>query len=310
MLAAKAVNGRNIVWRLVRKSNRFGNNDPPASAQKSGMEDDRDLSPDPAGANLSYSSYLRLDQLLACQSPLSPSHEEPLFIAIHQTSELWLKLCLHELEAARSSLMIDEVHLANRMISRVSKIFELLNNSWDVLTTLTVVDYVKIRPYLGNSSGLQSIQYRLIESIMGNKNIDERHTNKLNRNEKHSLFESMSKSTIYDESLKLLSRRGLSIPKIVLDRDPFYNHEPSEEVELAWKAVYKSSDKSRDCYLIAETLSELEYRVHLWRIGHLKTIERIIGNKMGTGGTSGVSYLANVTKHVFFPEIASVRGLL
>ena len=310
MLAAKVVNGRNIVWCLIRKSNRFGNNDPLPSAQRSGMEDDSDLSPNPAPANLSYSSYLRLEQLLGCQSPLSPSHDEPLFIAIHQSSELWLKLCLHELEAARSSLMNDEVHLASRMLARVSKIFELLNNSWDVLTTLTVIDYIKIRPYLGSSSGLQSIQYRLIEIIMGNKNIEQLHKNNLKQEELSRLSEYISKSTIYDESIRLLSRRGLSIPSKILDRDASYSYESSEEIEVAWKTVYESSDKYRDCYLIAETLSELDYRVQLWRLGHLKTIERIIGNKMGTGGTSGVSYLVKVTKHVFFPEIASVRGIL
>jgi tryptophan 2,3-dioxygenase len=206
--------------------------------------------------------------------------------------------------------MNDEVHLASRMLARVSKIFELLNNSWDVLTTLTVIDYIKIRPYLGSSSGLQSIQYRLIEIIMGNKNIEQLHKNNLKQEELSRLSEYISKSTIYDESIRLLSRRGLSIPSKILDRDASYSYESSEEIEVAWKTVYESSDKYRDCYLIAETLSELDYRVQLWRLGHLKTIERIIGNKMGTGGTSGVSYLAKVTKHVFFPEIASVRGIL
>jgi tryptophan 2,3-dioxygenase len=259
---------------------------------------------------VTYTSYLRLDQLLDQQVPFSDSHDEMLFIVIHQASELWLKLCLHELRAARDCIAKDELRAAFKMLSRVAGIQKQLIHSWDVLGTMTPSDYLRFRHLLGTSSGFQSHQYRLIEFMMGNKS--SAHVERFRDDAKshRALAQALEEPSLYDEALRALHRRGLTIPADRLQRDFTHPYEPSGEVELAWEAVYRDTERYWELYELAEKLVDLEDRFQLWRYSHLRTVERIIGRKHGTGGTPGVPYLARVIEQRFFPELFSVRTAL
>lgn len=257
-----------------------------------------------------YTSYLRLDALLACQTPLSDAHDELLFIVIHQASELWLKLCLHELEAARLAIIEDRLPVAFKMMARVARVQQQLIQSWEALATITPADYTAMRDRLGGSSGFQSVQYRLLEYIMGNKNDAMLAAHEGSPAAQAELTEALGRTSLYDETLRLLARRGFTIPHDHLERDWRRPYAASPEVEAAWRQVYAESDTYWDLYELAEKLVDLEYRVQIWRFGHLKTIERIIGFKRGTGGTAGVPYLARVIDEVFFPELLTVRTAL
>jgi len=257
--------------------------------------------------DMSYGDYLQLDAILTAQKPLSPAHDEMLFIVQHQTSELWMKLMLHELNAAIRHITQDELQMAFKMLARVSKIMEQLVHAWDVLATMTPPEYTAMRPYLGQSSGFQSYQYRSIEFALGNKN------RAMLRPHEHrpdllalvaAAFESPS---LYDESLRLLARRGIPVPASHLERDWTLPYEASDAVEQAWLTVYRDPKAHWDLYQLGEELTDLEDAFRLWRFRHVTTVERVIGFKRGTGGTGGVSYLRKMLDVVLFPEIWKLR---
>jgi tryptophan 2,3-dioxygenase len=261
-------------------------------------------------ADMSYGDYLRLDEVLSAQHPLSPHHDEMLFIVQHQTSELWMKLMLHELRAAIAALAADELQPAFKMLARVSRIMEQLVHAWDVLATMTPPEYSAIRPYLGRSSGFQSWQYRCIEFAAGNKDplmlAPHEH-----RPERLAEVEAAWRApSLYDEALRLLARRGLPVPAQVVDRDWSTRHDPDDEVEAAWLEVYRDPARHWDLYQLAEELTDFEDAFRLWRFRHLTTVERVIGSRRGTGGTSGVGYLRAMLDVVLFPEIWSLRAVL
>ncbi|SEB11091.1 tryptophan 2,3-dioxygenase [Variovorax sp. YR216] len=257
--------------------------------------------------SMSYGDYLHLDEILHAQKPLSPAHDEMLFIVQHQTSELWMKLMLHELGAALRCIATDELDTAFKMLARVSRIMEQLVHAWDVLATMTPPEYTAMRPYLGASSGFQSYQYRCIEFSLGNKNAamlkpHEHRSDLLER--VRTAYESPS---LYDESLRLLARRGLAIPATHLARDWTQPYVASDEVTQAWLEVYRDPRIHWDLYQLAEELVDLEDAFRLWRFRHVTTVERVIGFKRGTGGTGGVSYLRKMLDVVLFPELWRVR---
>jgi tryptophan 2,3-dioxygenase len=259
---------------------------------------------------ITYRSYLRLPELLACQSPLSDAHDELLFIAIHQASEIWLKLALHELHAARALVAADDLRPAFKMMSRVARIQAQMIQSWEVLATMTPADYTNMRSKLGTSSGFQSDQYREMEFMLGNKDAAMVDIHAGDPEVFARLKIRLAQPSLYDEALRLLARRGLAIPAGVLERDFTQSYVASPEVERAWAAVYADTETYWDLYELAEKLVDIEYHVQLWRFGHLKTVERVIGFKTGTGGTAGVEYLVKVLEKPFFPELLSVRTRL
>ncbi|AKM08095.1 tryptophan 2,3-dioxygenase [Pelagerythrobacter marensis] len=257
--------------------------------------------------DVTYSSYLDLDRILAAQHPVSGAHDEMLFIIVHQASELWLKLCLHELEAARDCIGEDRLRPAFKMLARVARAQGQLIQSWDVLSTMTPHDYSTVRPHLGNSSGFQSAQYRMMEFLLGGRNPDMVTMHEATPDVAAALRAELDRPSIYAETMRLLARRGLAIPDAVLGRDHRLPWEHSAEVEAAWAEIYRDPAQHWDLYELAEKLVDLEYHFQRWRFGHLKTVERIIGFKKGTGGTPGVPYLEGVLKQAFFPELLSVR---
>jgi tryptophan 2,3-dioxygenase len=257
--------------------------------------------------DMSYGDYLHLDEILGAQHPLSPDHNEMLFIVQHQTSELWMKLLLHELGAAVQCIQRDELGSAFKMLARVSKIMEQLVHAWDVLATMTPPEYSAIRPYLSNSSGFQSWQYRCIEFTLGNKNAAMLKPH-AHRPEILARVEAAWRApSLYDEALRLLARRGLPIPAVNLERDWTRAHEASDAVEAAWLTVYRDPQAHWDLYQLGEELTDLEDTFRLWRFRHVTTVERVIGFKRGTGGTSGVGYLRKMLDVVLFPEIWKLR---
>jgi tryptophan 2,3-dioxygenase len=258
-------------------------------------------------ASQTYAGYLDLAHLLGAQHPRSAEHDEMLFIIVHQASELWMKLCLHELRAAIACIARDDLAPAFKMLARVGHIQTQLVHSWDVLATLTPFDYSSFRDQLGRSSGFQSGQYRMLEFLIGNKNRDMIAVHKGDAPLYAELSRALNAPSLYDESLRLLSRRGFEIPTDKLDRDFAEPYVPSKQVVAAWLAVYHSVKTHWDLYELAEKLMDLDHRFQLWRFAHMKTVERIIGYKRGTGGTSGVAYLAKALELRFFPELWSAR---
>jgi tryptophan 2,3-dioxygenase len=260
--------------------------------------------------DLSYGDYLKLDLLLAAQKPLSAEHDELLFIVIHQTSELWMQLSLHELAAARDQIRRDELGPAFKMIARVSRIQAQLIQSWDVLATMTPSDYEAIRPSLGQSSGFQSYQYRELEFMLGAKTAATLTVHEPDPAIHARLLEASREPSLYDEALRLLDRRGLRLPAACVERDWTLPYVPSPAVEAAWLEVYRDPQRWWDLYELAEKLVDLEFRFQQWRFAHMKTVERIIGFKAGTGGSSGVAYLSRALEQSFFPELFSLRTRL
>ena len=261
-------------------------------------------------ARMSYGDYLQIDSILSAQKPLSPAHDEMLFIVQHQTSELWMKLMLHELQAAMAHIAQDQLPAAFKMLARVSKIMEQLVHAWDVLATMTPPEYSAMRPYLGQSSGFQSFQYRCIEFSLGNKNAAmlKPHAHSA---ERLALVQAAYEApSLYDEALRLLARRGLALPASHLERDWTQGYVPSPEVEQAWLQVYRAPEAHWDLYQLGEELTDLEDAFRLWRFRHVTTVERVIGFKRGTGGTGGVSYLRKMLDVVLFPEIWTLRTAL
>ncbi len=257
--------------------------------------------------SMSYGDYLQIDTILSAQKPLSPAHDEMLFIIQHQTSDLWMKLMLHELGAAIACIRNDELGAAFKMLARVSKIMEQLVHAWDVLATMTPPEYSAMRPYLGQSSGFQSFQYRCIEFSLGNKNATMLKPH-AHAPERLALVQAAFEApSLYDEALRLLQRRGLGVPASHTLRDWTQPYAASTEVEQAWLQVYRNPKEHWDLYQLGEELTDLEDAFRLWRFRHVTTVERVIGFKRGTGGTGGVSYLRKMLDVVLFPEIWSLR---
>jgi tryptophan 2,3-dioxygenase len=257
--------------------------------------------------SMSYGDYLQLDAILGAQKPLSPDHNEMLFIIQHQTSELWMKLMLHELRAAIANIANDELGGAFKMLARVSRIMEQLVHAWDVLATMTPPEYSAIRPYLANSSGFQSAQYRCIEFALGNKNAAMLKPHAHRPDLLAQVQAAYEAPSLYDEALRLLARRGLPVPASHTQRDWTQGYVESDEVEQAWLVVYRDPKKYWDLYQLGEELTDLEDAFRLWRFRHVTTVERVIGFKRGTGGTGGVSYLRKMLDVVLFPEIWKLR---
>jgi len=279
------------------------------------MTDPRNRKPDDPMAgihwnldqSMSYGQYLQLDKVLSAQKPLSGQHDEMLFIVIHQASELWMKLCLHELAATRAQIRADDLEPAFKMLSRVARAQAQLIQSWDVLGTMTPADYMRFRDSLGQSSGFQSWQYRLLEFMLGNKDSRLIEVHASDPPVHAMLARELATPSLYDEALRLLKRRGFDIPPERVERDWTQAYEAHPAVEAAWLAIYRDSNAHWDLYEFAEKLVDLEYRLQQWRFAHLKTVERIIGFKRGTGGSAGVGYLEHVLKRGFFPELISLR---
>jgi tryptophan 2,3-dioxygenase len=257
--------------------------------------------------SMSYTDYLALGQILNAQHPRSPDHNEMLFIVQHQTSELWMKLMLHELHAAIHCIASDDLGSAFKMLARVSKIMEQLVHAWDVLATMTPSEYSAIRPFLGSSSGFQSAQYRCIEFALGNKNAGmlkpHAHAPELLAQVQAALVQ----PSLYDQALRLLARRNLAVPASHLERNWTQPYTSSEAVEAAWLVVYRNPKQHWDLYQLGEELTDLEDAFRQWRFRHVTTVERIIGFKHGTGGTGGVGYLRKMLDVVLFPEIWKLR---
>ena len=259
---------------------------------------------------MSYGGYLGLDRLLSAQTCLTDEHDEMLFIVIHQVGELWMKLVLHETEGGIANLQRDEVGPALKMFARVSRIQEQLIHAWDVLSTMTPADYLAFRDALGQSSGFQSFQYRTLEYRLGNKNAALARVHKDNPPAHKMVTRALELPSLWDETLRLLARRGYAIPQDKIERDWTRPYEPSAEVEDVWRTIYRDSETHWEAYELGEKLVDLEHKFQQWRFNHMKTVERIIGYRRGTGGTSGVSYLVKALDLRFFPEIWTVRTSL
>ena len=258
-------------------------------------------------ASMSYGDYLHLDEILNAQHPRSPAHDEMLFIVQHQTSELWMKLMLHELRAAIACVASEQLPDAFKMLARVTRIMEQLVSAWTVLSTMTPPEYSAMRPYLASSSGFQSAQYRCIEFALGNKNPAMLKPHAHRPDLLAQVDAAWRAPSLYDEALKLLARRGLSVPADHLARDWTQPYVESDGVEAAWLTVYRDPKAHWDLYQLGEKLTDIEDAFRLWRFRHVTTVERVIGFKRGTGGTGGVSYLRKMLDVVLFPEIWKLR---
>jgi tryptophan 2,3-dioxygenase len=262
------------------------------------------------GKEISYSGYLQLDRILEAQRPLSTAHDEMLFIVQHQTSELWMKLAIHELSATCRLIAADNLQPAFKTLSRVSRILEQLNSAWDVLRTMTPSEYTEFRGLLGQSSGFQSWQYRAIEFLVGNKNAAMTQIHAGDETIARRLEAVRASPSIYDLAIQLLHRRGLRIDQAVLERDVCVPHATSDSVLNAWLMVYRDPTRYWELYELAEKLVDFEDYFRRWRFNHVTTVERIIGFKRGTGGTLGVSYLRKMLDVVLFPELWQIRTQL
>ena len=258
-------------------------------------------------ARMDYGSYLALDTLLSAQRPISDHHDEPLFIIQHQTTELWLKLALHELRAVRSCLDADDVRRARKALARVKHVFRTITDQWSVLATLTPSEYTEFRGVLGNASGFQSYQYRAVEFILGNKNERMLKVFESRPDAQAMLADLLDSPTVYDSFLAFLARMGNQIPHHVLDRDVRKAWVEDASLLPVYKAIYEDTTAHWAEYATCEDLVDLEDAVQLWRFRHLRTVQRTIGFKTGTGGSSGVDFLKRALDLTFFPELYTVR---
>lgn len=260
-------------------------------------------------SEMSYGSYLDLDRLLSAQHPVSrpEHHDEMLFIIQHQTSELWLKLMLHELRSACTLLASDEMRVSLKRIARVKHIQRSLTDQWSVLATLTPAEYAEFRGFLGHASGFQSWQYRAVEFVLGNKNARLLKVHEADPQAHGMLSELLEAPSLYDEFLRCLARRGHAVPAAVLDRDVTVAHERNADLTAMFTEIYENAHEHWDTYEACEELVDLEDNFQLWRFRHLKTVQRTIGMKTGTGGSSGVGFLQRALDLTFFPELFDVR---
>lgn len=260
--------------------------------------------------DMDYGDYLQLATLLSAQATRTAEHDELLFVVIHQVAELWLKLSIHEIRSGRDSLRADELRPAFKTLSRVARIQAHMIGAWEILATMTPTDYANFRSSLGSSSGFQSFQYRELEFLLGAKDRRMLDVHRSEPSHREALEAALHAPSLYDEALALLARRGLAIPADRLHRDWAEPYAPSPEVEAAWLAVYRDTERYWDLYELGEKLVDLEYRLQQWRFSHMKTVERIIGFKRGTGGSEGVSYLVKALDRKLFPELLSLRTTL
>ena len=261
---------------------------------------------------LTYGGYLRLDQLLTAQQPLSnpPHHDEMLFIIQHQTSELWLKLLGHELRAARGHMQRDEVWQCRKVLARAKQVLRLLTEQWAVLETLTPSEYMGFRDVLGPSSGFQSLQYRYIEFLLGNKNADMLNVFAHDPEGQAQLREVLEAPSLYEEFLAYLTRFGHAIPAAYEDHDWTQSHISDPALRQVFENIYQDTDRYWREYSLCEDLVDLETQFQLWRFRHMRTVMRIIGFKRGTGGSSGVGFLKQALELTFFPELFEVRTMI
>lgn len=257
---------------------------------------------------MTYSDYLQLDKLLSSQTRLTDHHDEMLFIVIHHVSELWLKLIIHETSGAIEAIKKDDLQTSFKMLSRVSRVQVQLIQAWDVLATLTPAEYMEFRDSLGSASGFQSYQYRLVEFLLGYKTPYILKIYEKDPDVHARLEDAYHSPGLYDVAIKALARKGgFPISKDVLKRDFSKTYHCDQSVQNAWLEVYKNVSTYWELYELAEKLVDIEDRFQQWRFHHMKTVERIIGNKKGTGGSSGVGYLKKVLDHSFFPELWEIR---
>ena len=259
---------------------------------------------------MSYGDYLHIDRILSSQRQLTTAHDEMLFIIQHQTSELWMKLALHELDAARHAIATDRTREAFKMLARISRIFEQLNNAWDVLRTMTPSDYTTFREGLGQSSGFQSHQYRLIEFAVGNRNLALLRPHAHRPDTLALLQAELARPSLYDEALRYLARAGHPVPADVLSRDLSQAWVARDDVRAVWETIYRDPKAHWEAYELAEKLVDFEDYFRRWRFNHVTTVERVIGFKRGTGGTSGVNYLKRMLEVELFPELWHLRTTL
>ena len=259
---------------------------------------------------MSYGDYLHIDRILSSQRQLTTAHDEMLFIIQHQTSELWMKLALHELDAARHAIATDRTREAFKMLARISRIFEQLNNAWDVLRTMTPSDYTTFREGLGQSSGFQSHQYRLIEFAVGNRNLALLRPHAHRPDTLALLQAELARPSLYDEALRYLARAGHPVPADVLSRDLSQAWAARDDVRAVWETIYRDPKAHWEAYELAEKLVDFEDYFRRWRFNHVTTVERVIGFKRGTGGTSGVNYLKRMLEVELFPELWHLRTTL
>ncbi|WP_080873565.1 tryptophan 2,3-dioxygenase [Oceanobacillus timonensis] len=256
---------------------------------------------------MTYSDYLSLDTLLSSQHRLSSHHDEMLFIVVHHVSELWMKQILHEIYSAIEDIQEDNLRSSFKKLARVTQIQEQLKSVWDVLSTLTPSEYIEFRDKLGNASGFQSYQNRLIEFALGYKTEYVLKIYEKDMELHQILQEAHDAPSLYDVSIQALARAGFLIDKEVLNRDVSITHKTNESVKKAWMLIYKNVDQYWELYELAEKLVDIEGLFQQWRFRHMKTVERIIGFKKGTGGSGGVSYLKKVMEQYFFPELWELR---
>ena len=258
--------------------------------------------------DMSYGDYLGLDAILSAQHPLSDAHDEMLFIVQHQTSELWMRLAIHELQAARAVMLEGNLQPAFKMLSRVARIFEQLNSAWDVLRTMTPSEYTAFRPSLGNSSGFQSHQYRLVEYLLGNRigALLKVHAHKPQAHA--ALTQELAQPSLYQVAIAVACDR-MGVPSLAGEPSTG-DWQADTAVQDLWKRVYEDPATHWELYELAEKLVDLEDYFRRWRFNHVTTVERIIGFKRGTGGTSGVAYLRKMLEVELFPELWHVRGVL
>ena len=259
---------------------------------------------------MSYGDYLQIDRILTSQRLLTGAHDEMLFIIQHQTSELWMKLALHELDAARKMIAADRAREVFKMLARIARIFEQLNNAWDVLRTMTPSDYTTFREGLGQSSGFQSHQYRLIEYAVGNRNAAMLRPHAHRSDILAQLQAELARPSLYDEALRHLARAGHPVPADVLTRDLSQPWTARPDVQTVWETIYRDPKAHWEAYELAEKLMDFEDYFRRWRFNHVTTVERVIGLKRGTGGTSGVSYLRRMLEVELFPELWHLRTAL
>ncbi|MBN9071581.1 MAG: tryptophan 2,3-dioxygenase [Rhizobiales bacterium] len=259
---------------------------------------------------MSYGDYLHLERILDAQEPLSKAHDELLFIIQHQTSELWMKLAIHEVRSAIEAIRSDRPQPAFKMLTRVARIFEQLNNAWDVLRTMTPSEYTQFRGALGQSSGFQSYQYRAIEYLVGNRNLAMLRPHAHRADVTAALEDILAKPSLYDEALLLLARNGFDIGADAERSDWRHARSQNPVVMEAWRRIYAAPDRHWELYELAEKLVDFEDYFRRWRFNHVTTVERIIGLKRGTGGTGGVPYLRKMLDVVLFPELWEVRTAL
>lgn len=259
---------------------------------------------------LTYASHLQLDKLLSAQVPISDKPDEHLFIAVHQTSELWIKLCIHEARVAAGCLRDDRPERSFKTFDRIAAIQRNLIQSWEILATLTPHDFLTFRGDLRKASGFQSYQYRELEFLLGNKDEDLIVVHKNNPAVHDHLLSVLAEPSLYDETLFMLHRRGFDVPSDILERDVRAAYHPDERIEDIWRRIYSDVDAHWDLYMLGEKLAGLEYHFQEWRFKHMKTVSRVIGFKQGTGGSSGVDYLKRALDIGFFPELWSMRTSL